>query len=101
MKPDASLHRMERAYTHIDVWIEELGPCVASQHVDDDYLSPLLHINQEVTQLPVVFMDQVNALWTHLLKSHDDTPCHQLQHMFSHTADYVRTLVLRNTTHTF
>lgn len=71
--------------THIDVWVEELGPGVAGQHVDDDDLPPLLHVDQEVTQLPVVLVDQVDALRTHLLKSHDNASCHQLQHIYSHT----------------
>lgn len=72
------IHGLELVRTHIDVRVEELGPCVAGQHVDDDYLPPLLHIDQEVTQLPVVLVDQVNALWTHLLESHDDASRHQL-----------------------
>lgn len=66
--------------THIHVWVEELGPGVTGEHVDDDDLPPLLHVDQEVTQLPVVLVDQVNALRTHLLKSHDNASCHQLQH---------------------
>lgn len=66
---------------HIDVWVEELGPGVAGQHVDDDDLPPLLHVDQEVTQLPVVLVDQVDSLRTHLLEGHDDASRHQLQHM--------------------
>ena len=72
-------------YTYVHVWVEELDPGIAGQHVDYDNLSPLLHVNQEVTQLPVVLVDQVDALRTHLLKSHDNASCHQLQHNFNHT----------------
>lgn len=71
--------------THVDVWVEELGPGVAGQHVDDDDLPPLLHVDQEVTQLPVILVDQVDALRTNLLKSHNNAACHQLQHIFIHT----------------
>ena len=71
--------------THIHVGVEELRSGVAGQHVDDDDLPPLLHIDQEVTQLPVVLVDQVDAFWTHLLESHDNTSCHQLQQMYKHT----------------
>lgn len=72
-------------FTNIDVWVEELGPGVAGQHVDDDDLPPLLYVNQKVTQLPVVLVDQVDSLRTHLLKSHNDASCNQLQHIFHHT----------------
>lgn len=68
--------------THIDVWIKELGPGIAGQHVYDDDLPPLLHVNQEVTQLPVVLVDQVDALRTHFLKRHNNTACHQLQDIY-------------------
>ncbi len=68
--------------THIDVGVEELGPGITGQHVDDDDLPPLLHVNQEVTQLPVVLVDQVNALGTHFLKRHNNASCHQLEHRF-------------------
>lgn len=65
---------------HVDVGVQELGPGVAGQHVDDDHLPPLLHIDQQVTQLPVVLVDQVDALRTNLLKRHDNAASNQLQH---------------------
>lgn len=71
--------------THIDVRVEELGPGVAGQHVDDDDLPPLLHIDQEVTQLPVILVDQVDAFWANLLKRHNNAACHQLRHIFIYT----------------
>lgn len=64
--------------THIDVGVEELCPGVARQHVDDDHLAPLLHVDQEVAQFPVVLVDQVDPLRAHLLKGHDHAACHQL-----------------------
>lgn len=69
--------------THIDVGVQELCPGVAGQHVDDDHLPPLLHVNQQVAQLPVVLVDQVNPLRTDLLKSHDDAAGHQLGEHFN------------------
>lgn len=78
--------------THVNVWVEELGPGVAGQHVDDDDLPPLLHIDQEVTQLPVVLVDQVDALRAHLLESHNNASCHQLQGTRSVTGGGVRTV---------
>lgn len=65
---------------HVDVGVQELRPGVAGQHVDDDHLPPLLHIDQQVTQLPVVLVDQVDALRTNLLKRHDNAASNQLQH---------------------
>lgn len=81
--------------THVDVWVEELGPGIAGQHVDDDDLPPLLHVNQEVTQLPVILVDQVDALWTNLLKRHNDAACHQLRHIFIYiTGGVIRKMFL-------
>lgn len=76
--------------THVDVRVKKLCPGVTGQHVDDDHLAPLLHVNQQVTQLPVVLVDQVNALRTNLLKSHDDAAGHQLGHIFIETRGFVR-----------
>lgn len=57
----------------------ELRPGVAGQHGDDDHLSPLLHVHQQVTQLSVVLVDQVNAIRAHFLESHHHAAGHQLQ----------------------
>ncbi len=83
-------------YTHVDVGVEELRPGVACEHVDDDHLTPLLHINQQVTQLTVVLMDQIDAVRTHFLKRHHHTACYQLHtHTHTHTRQewwsYLRT----------
>lgn len=72
--------------THVDVRVKKLRPGVTGQHVDDDHLPPLLHVNQQVTQLPVVLVDQVNALRTNLLKSHDDAAGHQLWYICTEQA---------------
>lgn len=64
--------------THVDVGVEELRSGVARKHVDDDHLAPLLHINQQVTQLTVVLMDQIDAVRTHFLKRHHHTARYQL-----------------------
>lgn len=85
-----------REETHIDVGVKKLCPGVTGQHVDDDHLPPLLHVNQQVTQLPVVLVDQVNALRTNLLKGHDDTAGHQLWHIFTETRGFVRSTLLVN-----
>lgn len=69
--------------THIDVWVEKLCPSIAGQHVDDDDLAPLLHVDKQVAQLPIVLVDQVDALRTHLFERHDDTSCHQLEHILN------------------
>lgn len=64
---------------HVDVGVEELCPGVAGQHVDDDHLAPLLHIDEQVAQLPVILVDQVDAFRANLLKCHDNTASNQLQ----------------------
>lgn len=83
-----------REETHIDVWVKKLCPGVTGQHVDDDHLTPLLHVNEQVAQLPVVLVNQVNALRTNLLESHNDTASHQLQHIFMETTGFVRRTLL-------
>lgn len=65
----------------------ELRPGVSRQHVDDDHLAPLLHVHQQVAQLPVVLVDQVDAVWAHVLKGHDHAAGHQLQHTESSHCD--------------
>lgn len=68
-----------RSYgTYINVGVEELSPGVAGEHVDDNYLAPFLHINQQVAEFTVILMDQIDPLWTNLLKRHHHTACHQL-----------------------
>lgn len=64
--------------THVLVGAEELGARVAGQHVDDDHLPPLLHINEQVAELAVVLVDEVNALRADLLERHHHTAGHQL-----------------------
>lgn len=48
------------------VWVSELRACVSGEHVDNDYLAPLLHLHQQYAQLAIVAVDQVNALRAHL-----------------------------------
>lgn len=64
---------------HLSPRANKLCPGVACQHVYDDDLTPLLHIHQHVTQLPIVLMDQVDPIWTHLLKRHHHAAGNQLQ----------------------
>ena len=64
--------------THVLGGAEELRAGIAGEHADDDHLAPLLHINEQVTELPVVLVDQVNALGAHLLEGHHHTARHQL-----------------------
>lgn len=68
-----------QGFPHLLPGAGELRPGVAGQHGDDDHLTPLLHIHQQVTQLPVVLVNQVNAIWTHFLESHHDAAGNQLQ----------------------
>lgn len=63
---------------HLLPGADELRPGVASQHGDDDHLAPLLHVHQQVAQLPVVLVDQVDAIWTHFLEGHHHAAGHQL-----------------------
>ena len=78
MRDRQTLADRQAVYTHVSIRVEELSPGVASEHVDDDHLAPLLHIDQQVAQLAVVLVDQVDALWTNLLKGHDDAASNQL-----------------------
>lgn len=93
-RKDEQIREQWRKGTHIDVGVEELRPGVTGQHVDDDHLSPLLHVNQQVAQLPVVLVDQVDTLRTNLLKGHNDAAGHQLQHIFGETTGIVRRTLL-------
>lgn len=65
--------------TNLLVGIDKLSPSISGQHVDDDDLTPLLNIHQQITQLAVVLMDEVIPLWTDLLKGLNGTPSHKLQ----------------------
>lgn len=64
--------------THVNVRVEELSPGVAREHVDDDDLTPFLHVNQQVAEFTVILMDQIDALWANLLERHHHTACDQL-----------------------
>lgn len=48
------------------VRIKELSAGISGEHVDNDHLTPLLHLHQQHTQLAVVAMDQVYALRAYL-----------------------------------
>lgn len=50
------------------IWICKLRATVSRQHVDDDNLTPFLDIHQQVTQLPIVLVDQIDPFWAHLFK---------------------------------
>ena len=65
--------------TDIGIGVDKLGASVARQSVDDDNLTPLLHIHQQVAQLAVVLVNQVNALWANLFKRLDGTPSDKLR----------------------
>lgn len=58
--------------------INELSARVSREHVDDDHLAPLVHVDEQVAQLPIVFVDQVDALGAHLLERLDGTAGNQL-----------------------
>ena len=48
------------------VGIRELCAGVSREHVDDDYLAPLLNVNQEVAELTKVLVDELDTLGTDL-----------------------------------
>ena len=64
--------------THVLGGAEELRAGIAGEHADDDHLAPLLHVDEQVTELPVVLVDQVDALRAHLLEGHHHAARHQL-----------------------
>lgn len=76
-KSTYSLHT-HNSDTHVDVGIEELRSGVAREHVDDDHLTPLLHIDQQVTQLTVVLVDEIDSVRTHFFECHHYTASHKL-----------------------
>lgn len=65
--------------THCFIWIDELHATISRQHVNDDDLPPLFHVDQQITQLAVVLVNEVDSLGADLLESLDGTACHQLQ----------------------
>ena len=50
------------------IGIDELGSRVSREHVDDDDLPPLVNIDQKGAKFAVVFVDEVDPIWTHFLK---------------------------------
>lgn len=58
---------------------QELRSCIAREHADDHHLAPLLHVNEQVAELPVVFVNQVDTFRTDLFKGHHYTARHQLE----------------------
>lgn len=69
---------MERHTPYIDVGVKELRPGVAGEHIDNDHLTPLLHINQQVAKFSIILVDQIDSLWAHLFKRHHNTAGYQL-----------------------
>lgn len=64
--------------THVLGGAQELRARVAGEHADDDHLAPLLHVDEQVAEFPVVLVNQVDALRAHLLKGHHHAARHQL-----------------------
>ena len=64
---------------HLLVWVDELCACISAEHVDDNHLTPLLHVDKKVAQFAVVFVDQVYPLRAHFLEGLDGTACYQLK----------------------
>ena len=54
--------------TRTFVRIDELGSRVSSQHVDDNDLSPLVHVDQKRAKFAIVFVDEVDSIWANFLK---------------------------------
>ena len=65
--------------SYILVWRDELRSCVASQHVDDRNLTPLVDVDEQAAQLAVVLVNQVDALRTDLLERLNRAASHQLK----------------------
>ncbi len=67
---------MSSLKTYLLIWVDKLSACVPGQHVNNDNLTPFLHINQQIAQLPVILVNQVYALRTHFLKGLNGTTSH-------------------------
>ena len=63
----------------VPIRVDELGTAVFGEHVDDDHLTPFLHVNQQTTQFPIVFMDQVEVVGANFLERLDGASRHELQ----------------------
>lgn len=63
--PTALLQKQQKQYitrtdtllTYISIRICELCSSITCQHIDDDDLSPFIHIHKKITQFPIIFMD--------------------------------------------
>lgn len=56
----------DSVHTNPSIRVDKLRTGVSRQHVDDDHLTPLLNVHQQVTQLAVILVNEVNPFWTHL-----------------------------------
>lgn len=72
---------------HLLPGADELRAGVACQHGEDDHLPPLLHVHQQVAQLPVVLVDEVDAIGAHFLERHHHAAGHQLRDKRRKAAD--------------
>ena len=69
---------------YLFVWINKLCSGISCQHVNHCYLSPLIYVNQQVTQLAVVLVNQINPFGANFLKSHHCTTCNKLNNIQSY-----------------
>lgn len=44
------------------IGVSELRPSIASQHIDDQHLTPFVDIDQQIAQLAEVLVDKFNTL---------------------------------------
>lgn len=42
---------------YLFVWIKKLCSCISCQHMNHSYLSPLIYVDQQITQLSVVLVN--------------------------------------------
>lgn len=74
---------------HLLPGTRELRSGVARQHGDDDHLSPLLHVHQQVTQLSEVLVDQVDTIGANFLKRHHHAAGDQLKRRETGTSELI------------
>lgn len=46
----------------LEIWVKKLRASIASQHINDQYLTPFVDVNQEIAELAEVFVDELDAL---------------------------------------
>ena len=64
---------------NIGIGVQELGSGVSGQHGNDCNLAPLIHVSNEVAQLPEMSVYQVYSVRTNFLECHHNTAGYKLK----------------------